>query len=334
MTKCAAKRLARVALPWLFWLVAALASRGALAREPTAQDRATARQLAAEGYEALQSGDYTLAADRFKRADALVHAPTLLLDLGRSYVGLGRLVEAHEAFQQVLREGVAPDAPVPWHQALANAKKEDAAVAPRLAWVTIRVEGSDKPRVQLDDEELLQASLGVKRAVDPGRRTAVAEAAGFLPARDTIDLGEGEVGEIHLVLKRDPDYHPPRKAIQRRPVVSETPPPRPRTLSYVAYGVSGAGLLLGGVSTVLMLRTRSDLEAQCFGGKCPESAAGDLSRYHTYGTLAAVGLGVGLAGAGVGTYFLLSRKPKDETEQQYTMTAQISPGYVGVSGRF
>jgi hypothetical protein len=53
-----------------------------------------------------------------------------------------------------------------------------------------------------------------------------------------------------------------------------------------------------------------------------------------YGTLAAVGLGVGLAGAGVGTYFLLSSKPRDEVARHPAVVAELAPGYVGLSGRF
>ena len=163
-------------------------------REPTSEDRTTARELAQEGFEALRAFDYARAADRFSRADALVHAPTLLVDLGRSYLGLGRLVKAHEVFQQVLREGVPQDAPAPWRRALVAAQEEDAKVKLRLAWVTIRVEGPSEPRLKLDGEDLPLASLGVRRAVDPGRRTVVAEADGFLPASTVIVLGEGQAG--------------------------------------------------------------------------------------------------------------------------------------------
>lgn len=325
----------RLILAWVLGLSAAAIPRVALAGEPTSQDRSTARALSVEGYDALQAGDYALAADRFKRADALVHAPTLLVDLGRAYVGLGRLVEAHEAFQQVLREGVAPDSPESWQRALVVARMEDAAVEPRLAWLTIRVEGADAARVLLDDQEVSQASLGARRAVDPGRLTVVAEAEGFLPARDTIELGEGKTGEIDLVLVRDPNYEPPAKPHEgERVIVVEGGSPRQRVPAYMAYGVGGAGMLLGGVSTVLMLLTRSDLEEQCAAQQCPPEAADDLSKYRTYGTLAAVGFGVGLAGLGVGTYFLLSETPGSAKARSYPVTAYVSPGYVRVSGRF
>jgi hypothetical protein len=220
-------------MPALVGLGVSLTTPSALAREPTSEDRTTARELAQEGFDALRAHDYALAADRFQRADALVHAPTLLVDLGRSYVGLGQLVKAHEAFQQVLREGVPADAPAPWRRALLTAQEEDVKVKPRLAWVTIRVEGPSEPRLKLDDEDLPLASLGVRRAVDPGRRTVVAEAEGFLPASNVVELGEGETGELALMLKPDPDYKPPAEpaALARRVVVVQAAPSSGRTPS-------------------------------------------------------------------------------------------------------
>jgi len=323
---------------WILGLAIAVVSPSALGREPTPGDRTTARELAFEGYAALHSGDYATAADRFKRADELVHAPTLLVDLGRSYAGLGRLVKAHEAFQLVLREGVPKDALASWRRALVVAETEDAKVAPRLAWVTIRAQGAEQFRLKLDDEELPPASLGVKRAVDPGRRTVQAEAEGFLPVQESIELGEGEVGQVELVLKRDPQYVRPAATPSsvRRVIVIERPASHERTPAYVAFGVGGAGLLLSGVSSILMLRANADLAKACPDRKCPPTASNssEVSRYHSYGTLAAVGLGVALAGAGVGTYFWTSDKPKDGKASRYTVTARVSLGYVDVSGGF
>lgn len=333
-------RVTRLALPWLLGLATAASSGLALADEPNAQDRTTARQLATEGYDALQARDYALAADRFKRADALVHAPTLLVDLGRSYIGLGRLVEAYEAFQQVLREGVAPDAPQPWHQALMRARAEATALEPRLAWLTIHVEGPDTPHVTLDGHELSHASLDTRRAVDPGRRNLLLEAEGYFPAERSIDLDEGETEEIQVALQPDPNYVPPSPARAGQPGLATRPAPSDegsssqRMPAYLAYGVGGAGLLLGGVSTAIMLTARADLEEVCQNGECPETSASDLSKYHTYGTLAAVGFGVALAGAGVGTYLLMSEKPEDERETPLTVSVQLAPGHVSVRGRF
>jgi len=47
-----------------------------------------------------------------------------------------------------------------------------------------------------------------------------------------------------------------------------------------------------------------------------------------------VGLGVGLAGVGVGTYFLLTGEPKAEQETPVSVSAELAPGFVSVRGRF
>src|SRR5688572_30046531 len=84
-------------------------------------DRGQARQLAIEGNEALEKKDYVTAADKFGRADALFHAPTLLLGFARANAGLGKLVVAVEAYRRVVREGAPPDQPT-FVQAVEEAK--------------------------------------------------------------------------------------------------------------------------------------------------------------------------------------------------------------------
>ena len=86
--------------------------------EPSASDRATARVLADEAGEALDQKNYEVAADKFGRAEALVHAPSLLLGLARAQVGLRKFVEASENYQRIMREGVAPGAPPAFVKAL------------------------------------------------------------------------------------------------------------------------------------------------------------------------------------------------------------------------
>ncbi len=44
------------------------------------------------------------------RATALVHTPALMIDWARSLVGLGKLVEAKERYEQIIREGVDANA--------------------------------------------------------------------------------------------------------------------------------------------------------------------------------------------------------------------------------
>src|SRR5262245_55934815 len=99
------------ALPVLF--SAALLFSGTAAAQVPDADRVTARILAREAHEALDDKDYAKAADRFARADALVHAPTLMLGLARAQVGLGQWVNALGVYGRIVREGVPAGSPVP-----------------------------------------------------------------------------------------------------------------------------------------------------------------------------------------------------------------------------
>src|SRR5712691_7270322 len=138
-------------------LALALSSTAAFA-EPSAGDRATARTLAQEGQQALESKNYPVAIDKFSRADSLVHAPTLLLGLARAQVGVGRLVEAQENYNRIIRDGVAPNSPHSWTKALEDANKEVAAIPARLPWVTITVLGPTNPEVIIDSTPIPTAS--------------------------------------------------------------------------------------------------------------------------------------------------------------------------------
>src|SRR6202035_4895450 len=94
------------------------------ARAQSDVDRATARQLGGAGQQALEAKDYKTAEDDFRRADSLVHAPTLMLGLARALAAEGKLVAAHEAYQRIIREGVAPGAPPVFARAVDSAKAE------------------------------------------------------------------------------------------------------------------------------------------------------------------------------------------------------------------
>lgn len=155
---------------------------GVALASPSDADRATARALAREGFEAQKRADYATAADCFTRAEQLVDAPTLLLGVARAKVGLGRLVEAEETYQRILRERLEPDGPAPFVKALEDARVEAAALAPRLAWVTIDVRGARAPSVSVDGEPVANAALGVRRPYDPGSHTVHVSAEGFAPA--------------------------------------------------------------------------------------------------------------------------------------------------------
>jgi uncharacterized protein HemY len=98
----------RTYLGGLTLLAIATAAGGAQAQ--TNSDRATARELALEGHQALQQRDFAKAEDLLARAYSLVPAPTVGVELARAEVALGKLVAAHETYSRVLHEEVSDSA--------------------------------------------------------------------------------------------------------------------------------------------------------------------------------------------------------------------------------
>jgi len=180
---------------FLLLVLAGVMASGIAMAQVSDADRATARALARQGYDAQKRGDYAVAADDFERADALVHAPTLLLGLARARTGLGKLVEAQETYERILREGLDAHAPLAFAKAVDDAKREVAALAPRLAWVTIDVRGPSAPSVKMDSAVIPPAAVGVRRACNPGQHTVKAFADGFAPDPNVADGAENSLNE-------------------------------------------------------------------------------------------------------------------------------------------
>lgn len=309
--------------------------------QPSEADRASARSLASEGYDALERKDYATAVDRFRHADALVHAPTISVDLARALVGQGKLVEAAERYQLVIREGLPKGASASWKQALDDAQKESAALEPRLSWVVIHVMGPLDPEVTIDGVRVPEGAIGARRAADPGLCDVRATAPGFEPTSEQVTLREGEEQVITLVLKKSPPGPKPEVESEQQPVAPTVKTEEPSRLpAWIAFGVGGAGLVVGSVTGVLALQAHSDLEAQCPTGKCypaPEDeheVRSDLSRYHTFGTISGIGFVVAIAGAATGTVLLVTGSHSEPAPRKAALWPVIGPTELGVAGRF
>lgn len=322
-------------------LASALLLAPAAHAEPTEADRATARSLASEGYDALERKDYATAVNRFRHADALVHAPTIGVDLARALIGLGRYVEAYERYQLVIREGVPKGSPASWRQAIEDAEREAQTIEPRLGWVIIHVMGPLDPQVTVDGVEVPEASLGVRRAADPGDRSVRASAPGFEPATQSVSIKEGQEEVVTLVLKRaaiERDEEPEQVAA---PTPEKPQPKVSRLPAWIAFGVGGAGVLVGGVTGFIALGLHADLAERCPSGTCKprtkaeaDSLRSDLGSYHTFGTISGIGFIVGVAGAATGAVLLVTGVASERSAAEADVWPVIGDREIGVAGRF
>jgi hypothetical protein len=337
------------------------AVRPALAQSD--DDRATARALGVEGQAALDAKSYATAEDRFRRADKLVHAPTLELGLARSLAGEAKYVEAQETYNRIIREGLPPGAPDVFKHALEDAKKEVDTVSPKLGSVLITVKAAngndvDNPKVTLDDRAVNAASLGVKRAIDPGPHTLHVEADGYKATELRFAVLEGGAANEAVTLDKDtsavaaaapvPGATPAATPAPASPgpqaapaaATADTTPHKKSILPYVAFGVGGAGLLLGAITGIVAIGDHSSINKKCPGGTCPAGVneSSDISSYHTMGALSTVGFIVAAVGGGAGLVLLLTQPKDTEASPAPAAGLRLYPtlglGSAGVSGTF
>lgn len=174
------------------------------------QTRATARVIGEEGLSFYDQGKYVDALDRFERADALIHAPTLGLMAARSLVKLGRLVEASDRYEDVTEVKLEAGASDAFKEAQATAAKERDALLPRIPIVEVSVEGqgaADVSTLMVDGQKVPAARLGSARPIsaripiDPGdHRIEVKARSG--EAFKRVSLSEG--GSARVVLTMSP----------------------------------------------------------------------------------------------------------------------------------
>jgi hypothetical protein len=350
---------------WFFWLsLVLLVSRRANA-DPSDADRATARAMAIEGFKALDDKDFTTAADRFSRADAIVHAPTLLLGLARADVGLGKLVAAQEVYNRLVHEPVAKNATKAFLAAVASGKTELAALTPRIAWLTVKVTGGTATDVQIDGVAIPGAAVGAPRPVDPGQHLAIATATGAR-AESKVTLSEGQKQTITLELTPvaaappvapgvvppvvappavvPPVVAPPAVVAPARqpsfpPPANEPQPVAPRrsvrkTVTLVSLGVGAAGLVLGVVTGAVAGTIHGSVVGSCPDGRCPADDQSKVNNYNTMGLVSTVGFIAGGAAGGLGVVLLVTSPKAPAARVGLTVAPTTGGGMLGAAGSF
>lgn len=298
---------------WLALLAFALLIGSGLAHaEPSDAHRAAARDLAQQGAEAYDAGDYGTALDRFNRAAALVAAPTLTIMQARCLAALGKWIEALERYREIERSPLTPDAPAAFVQAASEARAEAQALEARLPRISIRLEPTNgQATVWLDGKQVPHALLNVEYPIDPGPHVLSASAPELPPFEQHVTLTERQLWQVVVPAAALPtieEQTPPPESSKAPPKPS-TPPPHvadraPSWIAPVALSVGAGGFGTAIVAGVLASQRHTRLERVCTPD-CPQEAAADLEAFRLYRGLFFVGGALALVGAGVGTYFLV-----------------------------
>ena len=298
---------------------------------PSAADLESARELFKEGRELRQSGDLKRALERFKAAHAYGQTPVTALELGRTHIQLGELVEGREVLLSVGRMKVQSDETE--KSAAARAEAADLAedVKKRIPTVMVKLTGvaSDSAaQLQIDGFTVPIVGLTGIRKANPGKHVVVAR-AGTREETRTIDLEEAKTQDLTIDLAGT-GAAPPVGPVG----ATETGPKQISPVTWIGLGVGALGIGVGAVTGIVALGKASKVDKACTSTHCPPSAKSEVDSGRTFATISTIGFAVGGAGlvtAAVG-YFLLS-KPKASGATQ-GVTPFITASSVGLDGSF
>lgn len=309
-------------------------------------DKGTARKLTIDGFAALDKKDYGGAADLFRRADSLFHAPMITLGYARAEVGLGHLVSAQELYNRLAHEPVPAGASATVLKAVEDGKDELRQLEARIPFVVITVVGGDAPVVTVDGAEVPRGALGVKRPVDPGDHVVTATAEGFSLETAKVTVAESRTQTVELVLRAlplgaiSPVDPPPDEPAP--PPVQGAPPTgssfgAQRVAGLVIGGAGLASLVVAGVTGGIALGGQADAGACKPTGNslaCNSSGFEQQSSARDLAWASTATMVIGGALAATGLVVFLTAPAATEVRRAVTARLRLTPAGVAVEGGF
>lgn len=308
-------------------LVASVTRIG-MAAEPSAADKETSRDLYAEGMAALDAHDYAHAERACSGAYKLVNAPTGALCWGHALEGLGKYVEARDAYLAAAHYPPKPDEPPIFTSARSDGQTAANTVEKRIATLVFAVAGvseSTPIRVAVDGAEIVSDTARLPRKVNPGPHVVYVASKGYRTARVDVTAEEGK--ELRVAVLLQPEKAD-ASAKQEAPARSSGPSP----FAFVALGVGVAGLAVGSVFGAVALAQGKTLSPKCPAMACPPSEQGPVDALRSNEVWSDVGLGVGIVGVGVGAALLLFGHTTEAAPT--AIQINVSPRSVALAGRF
>ncbi len=290
------------------------------------QDATIAAEAMREGLAAEKQGEWLKARDAFQRSADHDDLADTRLHLARAEARLGHLTEASDHYKAVLNKPAS--APT-----RAAAKKELQTISERVPHITVNVPADFSGVVRIDRVELAKDNIGKAMDVNPGTREITADAEGCKPFRKSVVIADRANETVDVTLEKTDAKSPQPGADEAK--LSTNDGSTRKTLTYVAFGVGGVGLILGTAFGLASRSTRADLDSGCPGNVCDESMRDTYEKGKTQTTIATVGFLTAAVGIGAGVVLLLTA-PKKKAEPAPTahFTPYVGPGSVGVTGSF
>lgn len=261
----------------------------------------------------METGNYAEACPKLEESHALDPGGGTALNLGYCWERLGKLGSAHTAYEEAQRLA-ARDGRSDREQ-LARQKLQ--ALAPRLTFLKIVLGFSarslDALEVRLDGRNLPPSSFERPVPIDAGRHVLEVTALHKRPFVQRIEVGES-AGILEIEVNHLEDGGPSR-FVARAPIASAARgapavgvQPRPKPAFWVAGASSLVLLAAGGTAGIIALHRHEQSDRLCPGNACSARGVEAEEQANTYAWIANVGIGAGLAAAGIAAYIWLSQR--------------------------
>jgi hypothetical protein len=317
----------------------------AFAQQPSAGDVAQARELFNEGLALRDKGDLAGAIEKLRAADALARTPITGIELGRTYLSAGKLVEARETLLAVGRLRVTPQETARSTSARAEAARLAEQVRARIPSLVIQISGVpiESVAVTIDGAAVPTEALTAPRLVNPGSHVLVATSTSGGSTTTKVDVKEGESRTVQLTITFTGGAPaPPAGTVTLAPPAAgaqdTVPPAQPSSSSPVrsvllfgGFGLAAAGAVAGSVTGVMALSKGSSVKNACDGLICPTSVNGDLTSGRSLATVSTISFVVAGVGAVAGVVGL-ALHPHAEGGAAAWLTPWVAPGGAGMAG--
>ena len=326
-------RLPRVLAALALVVAPALTPRAAIA-DPTPADRTLAQSLFEQARRQMAAHDYAAACPKLAQSQSLDPSAGTLLNLAVCHEASGRLATAWVEFSDAAAAARAAHEDTRVSFATTRAQ----ALEPRLAHLVVTLHGpADGVTATLDGAPVGSAVFTSPLPVDAGTHALVVAVDGKAVWQKAVEVRDGASVAVEVpadALVRASGAAP---AGTGTPALAASlsgsgPGSGSRAPAFVVLGVGAAGLVVGSVFGVVALGQKSTLDgiAGC-PSACPPSQHSKIDALHGSEIASDIGLGVGLAGAAIGTVLLLRGSGG---EAPAPVAVDLAPTGVRVRGSF
>src|SRR5687768_1223264 len=165
---------------------------------PGKQEMAQAQKADREGQRLEKKKKFDEARDSYLKALEIHDKPDTRIRLARAEAELGHLLEAAEHLRTVLEAKKLP------FVTRAKAKAQLAKLEKRIPTLTLEMPKDFSGTVWVDDEEVSSGSLSEPLPLNPGSHAVRAEATGYKPFSETVQLEDKEKETLTVVLAEAP----------------------------------------------------------------------------------------------------------------------------------